>query len=52
MVRGDGNAEAMRREDMFPGERQKLDATRLRWNFTRWGQQQHAEPLAADALHR
>lgn len=25
-----------RREDMFPGERHKLDATRLRWMITRW----------------
>ncbi len=39
VVRGDGNAETLRREDMFPGERHKLDGTRLRWNFTRWGEQ-------------
>lgn len=25
-----------RREDFWPGERQKLDATRLRWHFTIW----------------
>ena len=25
-----------RREDMYPGERHKLDATRLRWMITRW----------------
>jgi hypothetical protein len=25
-----------RREDMFPGERHKIDATRLRWTVTRW----------------
>lgn len=25
-----------RREDMFPGERHKLDATRIRWTISRW----------------
>lgn len=29
-----------RREDLWPGERQKLDAIRLRWNITRWEQPQ------------
>lgn len=30
--------ETVRREDMFVGERQKLDAIRLRWMFTAWEQ--------------
>ena len=25
-----------RREDLYPGERHKIDATRLRWNFSFW----------------
>lgn len=29
-----------RREDLWPGERHKLDAIRLRWNITRWEQPQ------------
>lgn len=28
--------ETYRREDFWPGERHKLDAVRLRWNFTAW----------------
>ncbi len=30
--------DTVRREDMFNGERQKLDAVRLRWMFTAWEQ--------------
>jgi hypothetical protein len=33
---GDAGDPEMRREDMWPGERHKLDAIRLRWNITRW----------------
>jgi hypothetical protein len=32
----DSVEEDFRREDFYPGERHKLDATRLRWNLTRW----------------
>ena len=36
-VRGPSTAEqTYRREDFWPGERQKLDGTRLRWNLTFW----------------
>ena len=30
------NSEMLRREDMFPGERHKIDAMRLRWNMSFW----------------
>lgn len=33
----DGHS-SYRREDLWPGERQKLDAIRLRWTLTRWEQ--------------
>ncbi len=37
LVKGPSTADVTyRREDMWPGERQKLDAVRLRWNFTAW----------------
>ena len=36
-VRGqDAGANGLRRENLWPGERQKLSGTRLRWNITRW----------------
>lgn len=31
-----GSEPTYRREDMFPGERHKLDAVRLRWMITKW----------------
>lgn len=34
-----GNAaelDSLRREDLFPGERHKIDAIRMRWNFSVW----------------
>lgn len=33
LVRGDDSGAAYRREDLWPGERQKLDAMRFRWTF-------------------
>jgi hypothetical protein len=37
VVKGPTSTDATyRREDMWPGERQKLDSVRLRWNFTAW----------------
>lgn len=36
----DDTSETYRREDFWPGERHKLDAVRLRWNLTKWGQSQ------------
>jgi hypothetical protein len=37
IVRGsESTADDFRREDFYPGERHKLDATRLRWNLTKW----------------
>lgn len=38
-ARGDA-ADPYRREDLWPGERHKLDAIRLRWTVTRWEQAQ------------
>lgn len=35
-VTGPESGETYRREDFLPGEQHKLDATRLRWNFTAW----------------
>ena len=40
LVRGNDNGSAVRREDMWPGERQKLDAQRFRWTFGVWEQGQ------------
>jgi hypothetical protein len=38
-VRGPTDAtESYRREDFWPGERQKLDAVRLRWTIAKWEQ--------------
>ncbi len=37
LAKGDETGSAsFRREDLFPGERQKLDALRLRWNVSFW----------------
>lgn len=36
--KGSDVSDTVRRENMFPGERQKLDAIRLRWMFTAWEQ--------------
>ncbi len=37
IVRGpEDSASDYRREDFYPGETHKLDATRLRWNITKW----------------
>jgi hypothetical protein len=37
LARGDDDGESsIRREDLFPGERHKLDAMRLRWNVSFW----------------
>jgi len=33
LVRGDDSGASYRREDLWPGERQKLDAMRFRWTF-------------------
>ena len=33
LVRGDDSGSPVRREDLWPGERQKLDAMRFRWTF-------------------
>jgi hypothetical protein len=35
LAKGDSEG-LVRREDLFPGERQKLDAVRLRWNVSFW----------------
>ena len=37
LAKGDSlSSDALRREDMFPGERHKIDAMRLRWNMSFW----------------
>ena len=37
LAKGDSlSSEVLRREDMFPGERHKIDAMRLRWNMSFW----------------
>lgn len=33
---GDPSTQLIRREDFYPGERQKINATRLRWTFALW----------------
>lgn len=41
LVKGaDGTPSSIRREDFYPGERQKIDAIRFRWNLTAWEQAQ------------
>lgn len=40
VVRGDDSGGAVRREDLWAGERHKLDAVRLRWTFGAWEQGQ------------
>ncbi|NBQ52394.1 MAG: hypothetical protein EBU49_02270 [Proteobacteria bacterium] len=37
LAKGDSlSGDMLRREDMFPGERHKIDAMRLRWNMSFW----------------
>lgn len=41
LVKGaDGSSSGLRREDFWPGERQKIEAVRFRWNLTMWEQTQ------------
>ena len=40
LVRGNDSGSVVRREDLWPGERQKIDAMRLRWTFGIWEQGQ------------
>lgn len=42
LVKGSDSASpaGLRREDFWPGERQKIDAVRFRWNLTMWEQAQ------------
>lgn len=40
LLRGDDTGAAYRREDMWPGERHKVEAMRFRWTFGMWEQPQ------------
>jgi hypothetical protein len=40
VVRGDDSGAAVRREDLWAGERHKIDAVRFRWTFGTWEQAQ------------
>jgi hypothetical protein len=40
LVRGNDSGQTPRREDLWPGERQKIDAMRFRWTFGVWEQAQ------------
>ena len=40
LLRGDDSGSTVRREDLWPGERHKIDAMRFRWTFGVWEQGQ------------
>lgn len=40
VARGDDSGASFRREDLWPGERHKIDAVRFRWTFGIWEQAQ------------
>jgi hypothetical protein len=53
LVKGRDGAsiESTRREDFWPGERQKIDATRIRWNIGYWQQAQSMRGMYAKVAY-